>query len=58
MARKCRKCGGSGDMFVLIHPASGWATVKFAEIKIYESVGYITTGNTIECSLCHGSGVE
>jgi hypothetical protein len=53
----CKKCGGSGDMFVLERGILR-AVVRFSEVKAHLEAGYKDTGKTIECSLCGGYGQQ
>lgn len=51
----CTKCGGSGDMFVMVK-GKQTVIVAFRDMKAHKKAGYSLTGNTIECSMCHGIG--
>ncbi len=52
---KCKKCGGSGDMFMM-KKGSSTIIVPFRDIKVQKEIGYKTTGATICCSMCQGIG--
>ena len=58
---KCKKCGGSGDMFIVTKGEGAMAEVtciSFREIKAYKENGFKPNGQTACCSLCNGLGVE
>lgn len=51
----CKKCGGSGDMFVMVK-GKQTVIVAFRDIEAHKKDGYTATGNTICCSMCQGIG--
>jgi len=58
---KCKKCGGSGDMFVVTKGEGAMAHVTcipFRDIKAHEKNGFKLNGQTACCSVCNGLGVE
>lgn len=57
MDKKCKKCGGSGDMFVMEKGIRS-KVVAFRNIEFYEKNEYRSTGNTVCCSVCNGLGME
>lgn len=54
MAR-CKKCGGSGDLFAM-EKGDFFIAVPFSEIESRKQAGYKTTGGTICCGMCQGIG--
>lgn len=52
----CKKCGGSGDMFVMIK-GNLTVIVAFRDMEAHKKDGYTANGRTIECSMCHGVGM-
>jgi len=51
--QKCKKCGGSGDMFLVISEGIK-CVVRFDELPNHRN----QILGDIECNLCGGSGVE
>jgi hypothetical protein len=56
MTEKCKKCGGSGDMFVM-EKGKQSVIVAFRDMAAHKKDGYKPTGSTICCSICNGLGV-
>jgi len=52
---KCKKCGGSGDMFRM-SKGSIDVIVPFRDIKAHKEEGYVLKGDLC-CSMCNGFGV-